>query len=204
MKNNEAVMIFQNKRCRIPLNLQYFAGDGGDGGAGGDPKPGDDKKPTFDEMLASGHKEEYDRRVQEAIDVAVRNAQDKWKTFTDDKISEAEKLAKMNEQEKAEYLQRKKEKELSDREADITKRELMATAKNTLTEKGIPLELAEVLNYQDADACNKSIAAVEKAFQSAVEKAVEERLKGGPTLKKPGSETESLEEEIKRAMNNPW
>lgn len=212
MKNKEVTQTIENARCRMPLNLQFFA-EGGEGdGAGGDNgngsgiggEDGGSNPQTFDELLASGHQAEFDRRVNKAIETAVKNAQDKWRTLTDDKVSEAEKLAKMTAQEKAAYMQQKKEKELADREADLTKRELMATAKNTLTEKGIPLELAEVLNYTDADSCNKSITAVEKAFQGAVEKAVEERLKGGKPPKKAGNETETLEEEIRKAMSNPW
>ena len=60
----------------------------------------------------------------------------------------------------------------------------MAESKNTLAEKKLPVGLAEVLNYTDADSCNKSITAVEKAFQQAVEAAVNERLKGGKPPKK--------------------
>lgn len=211
MKNKENSLMVKNRRMQ--MNLQFFAGDGeGDGGGQGDTDGAgsadgaDDgnKTPTFDEVLAAGHQAEFDRRVQEAIDTAVRNAQEKWQILTDDKISEAEKLAKMNAQEKAQYLQHKKEKELADKEATLNRRELMAEAKNTLTEKKLPLELAEVLNYQDTDSCNKSISAVEKAFQSAVEAAVEERLKGGAPIRKAGNETSALEEEIKKAMSNPW
>lgn len=40
----------------------------------------------------------------------------------------------------------------------------------------VPVELAEVLNYTDADACKKSMETVKKAFQTAVEKAVDEKL----------------------------
>ena len=39
----------------------------------------------------------------------------------DDKLSEAEKLAKMTKEEKAEYKSRKRERELADREAAITR-----------------------------------------------------------------------------------
>ena len=100
------------------------------------------------------------------------------------------------------YLQKKKEKELSDREAAITRKELMAEAKNTLAEKNLPAGLAEVLNYADAESCNKSIAAVEKAFQAAVEAAVQERLKGGtPPKKAPETNTqEALEKQVYNAM----
>lgn len=203
----------------MPLNLQYYAGEGdngsgsdgdgaGDGSKGdGDGGKGDEggEEPTFDELLAAGHQAEFDRRVQKAITTAVTNAQKKWRVMTDDKVSEAEKLAKMTASERTEYLQQKKEKELADKEAEITKRELMAEAKNTLTEKNIPLELAEVLNYTDADACNKSISAIEKAFQNAVEKAVEERLKGGePPKRASGNEEKALEEQIAKAMSAPF
>ena len=140
---------------------------------------GETISPSFDELLKGGHQAEFDRRVQKAIDTALSNAKEKWQALTDDKLSEAEKLAKMTKEEKAQYMQQKKEKELADREAAVTRSELMAQAKNTLAEKKLPVGLAEVLNYTDADSCNQSIFAVEKAFQEAVQAAVAERLKGG-------------------------
>lgn len=130
---------------------------------------------------------------QEAVNAAVKDAQEKWKALTDDKLSEAERLAKMTEDEKKEYLQDKKEKDLAAREAEVTKKELMAEAKNTLASDGLPQELAEVLDYTDADACKKSMDTVKKAFQKAVEVAVEERLKGG---KPPKKATETKDEDI--------
>ncbi len=160
------------------MNLQLFASsgdgtgaDGGNGdGAGSDEGTGGNgsgtsgtEPPSFDDLLKGGHQAEFDRRVQKAIDTALTNAQNKWQALTDDKLSEAEKLAKMTKEEKADYLAKKHEKELADREAGITRRELMAEAKNTLAEKKLPVGLAEVLNYADADSCSKSIEAVEKA-----------------------------------------
>ena len=107
----------------------------------------------------------------------------------------------MNKEEKAEYLRQKKEKELADKEAAITRRELMAEAKNTLAEKKLPVGLAEVLNYADADSCNKSIEAVEKAFQEAVQAAVEEKLKGGtPPKKAPSGGEEDLAKQVESLM----
>ena len=77
----------------------------------------------------------------------------------------------------------------------------MAEAKNTLAEKKLPVGLAEVLNYADADSCNKSMAAVEKAFQEAVQAAVEEKLKGGTPPKKATSEDETdLAKQIENLM----
>ena len=202
----------RNKRL-YPMNLHFFGYDGdgtgtGEGEGSGTGEPGKegigesvtggegtgtgDKEPpktkTFDEILKEGNfQAEFDRRVQKALGTA----KDKWSALMDDKLSEAEKLSKMNKEEKTEYLRQKQEKDLLDRESAITRRELMAEAKNTLAEKKLPTSLAEVLNYTDADSCNKSITAVEKAFQEAVQAAVEEKLKGGKPPKKATSQEDA-------------
>ena len=210
---NRVVKVF----CKVPMNLQFFAeggdgagADGGNGGgsgegegAGSEGGTGGDAPPSFDDFLKTGgNQAEFDRRVQKAVNTAVTNAQEKWQALTDDKLSEAEKLAKMTKEEKAQYMQQKKEKELSDREAAITRKELMAEAKNTLASDGLPQELAEVLDYSDADTCKKSMEKVKEVFQRAVETAVEEKLKGGkPPKKAPGGDAQkALEEQVYNIM----
>ena len=94
----------------------------------------------------------------------------------------------------------KKEKELSDRESAVARKELMAEAKNTLAEKKLPAGLAEVLNYTNAESCNKSIDAVEKAFQAAVEAAVQERLKGGEPPKTPPNTGDDMAKQVEALM----
>lgn len=192
----------------FPMTLQLFAEGDGDGAGGGNVSgagasgEGTNNEPlSFDGFLAQeGNQAEFDRRVQKAIDTAVSNAQQKWQALTDDKLSEAEKLTKMNKEEKAAYMQQKKEKELSDRESAVARKELMAEAKNTLAEKKLPAGLAEVLNYTDAETCNKSIAAVEKAFQVAVEAAVQERLKGGEPPKTPPNTGDDMAKQVEALM----
>ena len=201
--------------CKVPMNLQLFAeggdgagADGGNGGgsgegAGGEGGAGGDTPPSFDDFLKTGgNQAEFDRRVQKAVNTAVTKAQEKWQALADDKLSEAEKLAKMTKEEKAQYMQQKREKELTDREAAITCKELMAEAKNTLASDGLPQELAEVLDYSDADTCKKSMEKVKEVFQRAVETAVEEKLKGGkPPKKAPGGDAQkALEEQVYNIM----
>ena len=201
--------------CKVPMNLQLFAeggdgagADGGNGGgsgegAGGEGGAGGDTPPSFDDFLKTGgNQAEFDRRVQKAVNTAVTKSQEKWQALADDKLSEAEKLAKMTKEEKAQYMQQKREKELTDREAAITRKELMAEAKNTLASDGLPQELAEVLDYSDADTCKKSMEKVKEVFQRAVETAVEEKLKGGkPPKKAPGGDAQkALEEQVYNIM----
>ena len=209
MKNRFAKAV-----CKYPLNIQFFAegdGAGAEGGNGGGSGSGSDGSGTgdggsgsngqsFDDFLKNGNQAEFDRRVNKAVETAVGKAREKWELLTNDKLSEAEKLSKMTKEEKAQYLAQKHEKELADREASITKRELMAEAKNTLTEKKLPLGLAEVLNSTDAESCKSSMAAVEKAFQEAVEAAVEEKLKGGKPPKKAGDQNDDLAAQVEKIM----
>lgn len=189
-------------RCLMPLNLQLFAEDPvGSEGSGGSGSEQGEQKLSFDDFLKDGNQAEFDRRVQAAVNTAVTKAQEKWKAMTDDKLSEAEKLAKMTKEEKAQYLQQKKEKELTDREAAIARKELMAEAKNTLAEKKLPAGLADMLNYADAESCSKSIAIAEKAFQEAVQSAVEERLKGKEPIKRaPGTPEDDLTKQVEAIM----
>lgn len=195
--------------CKVPMNLQLFAeGDGAGtddeggngGGAGGAGEEGNEPQSFDDFLKTGGNQAEFDRRVQKAVNTAVTNAQEKWQALTDDKLSEAEKLAKMTKEEKAQYMQQKKEKELSEREAAITRKELMAEARNTLAGDDLPQELAEVLNYTDADACKKSMETVKAAFQKAVEAAVEEKLKGGKPPKK-ATETDEQKTQQQKVYN---
>jgi hypothetical protein len=116
-------------------------------------------------------------------------------------VTEAQKLAKMSADERAEHEKQAHEKALADREAEITKRELRAEAKSQLTDKGLPIELAEILPYTDADTTNAAILATEKVFRAAVEKAVTDRLKGNaPKVTQAATPTATLDDEIRKSV----
>ena len=176
-----------------PYSRKFMAPDGGDGGAGASGTGGDDpngtgaeggegkegSEQTFDDVLKDKkYQSEFDKRVAKALETAKTKWDTDKATELENAKTEAEKLAKMNAEQKAKYEEDKKIKELEKREKEITTRELKAQAYETLAEKGLPKDLVEILNYSDAESCNKSIEAVEKAFQSAVEKAVNEKLRG--------------------------
>lgn len=120
----------------------------------------------------------------------------------DKAVTEAQKLAKMNAEERAEHERQELQKKLSEREAEITKRELRAEAKSQLSDKGLPVELAEVLPYTDADTTNAALVAVEKVFRQAVERAVTERLKGNaPKVSQGGAAKISAEDAEKMSYS---
>ena len=128
--------------------------------------------------------------TQEDIDKIVNDRIKRESKKWNEKLTEAQKMQTMNEDEKAEYRKKQYEQELQQREQEITKRELKMTAREALSEKGLPAELCEVLDYTDAEACTKSIAAVEKAFMSAVEDAVDKRIKQSAQTPKTGGSAE--------------
>lgn len=192
------------KELRIPMNIQLFAGeDGGNDGdgagddAGNDDGEGDnngddgtDDKPkdmSFDDFLATGQNQaEFDRRMKKALDKAVSKARKAWEAQADESTSEAERLAKMNEAEKAQYKATKKEKELADREAKLLHRELIAEAKSMLSDKGLDPSLAETIVHagMDAEAVEGVVKTLEESFRQSNEAAVKNALKGGKPPKK--------------------
>lgn len=199
----------------MPLNLQFFAeadgaGAGGNGtgepgtgdqGAGSEGEEGGNQTPSFDDLLKDkAYQSEFDKRVAKALETAKGKWSAEQQKAIEEAKTEAEKLAKMNADQKAQYERKKQEADYQKRLAELNARELKATAKETLVAEGLPLELAEVLNYTDADTCNKSIEAVKTAFQGAVEKAVNEKLKGKGAPKTGDAATGTLEAQIAKAV----
>lgn len=132
------------------------------------------------------HQAELNRVVQKTLaserekaDAAVKAAR-----------TEAERLASMTAEQRLENERQQRESALAKREAEITRRELRATAQEAITQRGLPLELADTLNYADADSVTSSLAAIEKAYRAAVQKGVEGRMKGEPPKSADGKSAE--------------
>lgn len=141
--------------------------------------------------------------TQEELNSILAKEKAKLQKAIDEKVNEAAKLAKMTSDQKAQYESEKRLKELDDREKEITRRELMAEAKNTLSDKKLPTTLADLLDYTDADKCSNSIETISKAFQEAVASAVEDRLKGGkPQKKAPETEILGEKQQLEKDMND--
>ena len=151
-------------------------------------------------ILNPANQSEFDKRVANALETQKAKLTADINSQIENARTEAEKLAKMNAEQKTQYEREKKDQELSKREAELTARELKATAKETLVSKGLPASLADVLNYENAEACNKSIEAVEAAFREAVAAGVDEKLRGGKPPKKAPDGTQLYTKEQIEAM----
>jgi len=153
---------------------------------------------------------ELGRYVNKALDTAKA----KWEKDAQERISKAktegEKLAKMSAEEraKAEAEQRvaeilAREEQMNEREAVIMRRELRATALDALEQRGLPAVLADVLNYESAEACNTSIEALEKAFRPAVQTGVDERMKPNLPPKAGGNDAAAAHAAMRAAIGLP-
>lgn len=153
---------------------------------------------SFDDFLAQGGQAEFDRRINKAVQTAVANAQKKWQTMTDGKVSEAEKLAQMTSEEKAEYRAKKAEQELADLKKQIALEDMAKTARKMLSEENIsvPDEIIMNLVSDDAEKTKSAVESFAKVFKDTVQAAVKETLKGNPPKANNSGTTTVTREQI--------
>lgn len=205
-------MRHMNNHWRVPMsNLQLFADGGGDGSGSGDGDgggagsgSGDNGALSFDDFLkGEGNQAEFDRRVQKAVNTAVTKAQEKWEALTNDQLSEAEKLAKMTKEEKAQYQNKKLEKELADLKRQNAITEMAKTARKMLADEeiNIPDELLGHLVSESAEDTKAAVEAFSKMYKVAVQAAVKDALRGNPPKGGTGGKTMTKEQIM--AISNP-
>lgn len=110
---------------------------------------------------------EADRRVSEALKKQQK------------KFDEAQKLANMSSEEKLNYEYNQKLQELNDREAELSKRELLAETEKQLNEKGLPTAVAALIIGKDAETTLTNITSFADIFNKAVESEVAKRIGTG-------------------------
>lgn len=125
--------------------------------------PQEPKTFTAEEMQA-----EIDRRVTQAMKTAERKA--------NARVKEAEKLAKMNEQQRYEYELESREKAIAEKEQALALAENKATAAQILSDRGISAKLVDFVVAQDAETMNENISLLEAEFKASVKAEVERRL----------------------------
>ena len=146
-----------------------------------EPQPQDEKKYT-------------DADVDEIINKKFA----KWKSEQEAKENEAKKLAKMNADEKQKYQLDQREQELANREQAIARKELTTEAKAMLSERGLPVELVNVVDLTNAEAVTESVASIQKTWEDAVQKGVSDRMKGSAPIKTAPTTQQEVVEKWKK------
>ena len=86
----------------------------------------------------------------------MENNDKKWQSKLDEKLgvkvrqdakTEAEKMAQMNAEQKADYDRQQREAALDQRELELNMRELRAQSITQLTEDNLPVELVDLLGF---------------------------------------------------------
>lgn len=161
-------------------NLQLFADETQNEPANNPTEPPVKSKPdgtqeSNEEKAGEAQKKLY---TDEDVDKLINRKFAEWQAKKDQEINEAQKLAEMNEQQKAEYKLDKLQKELDEYKNRETLSEMAKTARAILSEQNIniPDELVSVLVTTDADTTSANVKAFAKAFQSAVSQAVDNKI----------------------------
>ncbi len=156
-------------------------------------------EPTVDERSKPKYSDDdFDKKLNQKFA--------EWQKKKDQEIAEAEKLAKMNAEEKANH-NAQKEKERADkaeaRIAELERKDALAemskTARKMLADEGINIsdELLSVLVTPEAEATQTSIKNFVKLFKAEVEKGIKAQATG-TTPKIIQNNSEGLSEIDKR------
>lgn len=156
------------------------AGDaGGAGPAGGDPAEGDPPAPpSFDELL-KGNKDyqaAHDRKVSQALATAKK----KWEQQQREDLTEAEKLANMNDAQRQAYQLNKERAALDAERAEFARKQLQVSVGTELQKRGLSAEFAPYLTGADSEASQVAIERFESLWNAALESAINGRMRSDP------------------------
>ena len=140
--------------------------------------------------------------TQEEVDKIVAKRLAREKKDIEEKIEkerkEAEELAKLSEAEKQRKLFEKEKAEFEETKRAYEKEKLLNETQKQLSQRNLPISMAKHLVGENAEGTLENINEFEKDFNSALEKMVNERLKGntlkGGTTKINNSDTLSKEQ----------
>ena len=114
--------------------------------------------------------EELDKIIEKRLARALKKA--------DEEKQEAEKLAKMSAEERAKAEFEKEKQKFEDERKQYQREKMELEVIKQMSSKGLPTEFATYLIADDAETALNNIKTFEAEWQKAIEKAVNEKLKG--------------------------
>ena len=192
---------------RLFMALQMFAGDpAGTDPAGNDPAGGQDPAgadPKATEPKNEPEKKYTDEDVDRIINQKFAQTFSEWEKKQSKATDEADKLAGMNAEQKEKYENEQLKKQVQELLRKDALGKMATVARGMLGEKNISVsdDLIEMLISDDAEKTKSSVDSFITAFQSAVEKAVKDALKGNPPKKT--SEPASITKEQIMKVKDP-
>lgn len=140
---------------------------------------GTETKKTFDELLKD---KEYQSAFDKKITQSLQTAKAKWEEELQTKKAEAEKLAKMDEDQKKSYELEQERTRANKAEIALNAYKLKDETIRQASNKGIPLELIQTLDFEKetAESINSKLEIFEKTYKTEREKAISEYSKEPP------------------------
>jgi hypothetical protein len=169
------------------INLQLFAeGEAGTNNDAGTTtnQTNNNTKPenNSEDNVIKLTKDEFEKKLLSEADRRVNQAKAKWEKDYEERVKterrEAERLARLSDEERQKENEKMFKEELSKREKEILKKEMKLEAINILAEKKLPVSFSDILIGDTAEETQHKIKAFEEAFRSEVSKEVDSRLKG--------------------------
>ncbi|WP_404354623.1 DUF4355 domain-containing protein [Exiguobacterium aurantiacum] len=154
-----------------------------------------------EQQQADEQQQEEKKFSQEEVDGIIKSRLEREMKKFKQELSEAEKLAKLSEEEKAKLEIEKIQKELESEKAQFQKEKLEMEATKILSKEGLPVDFAPVLLGADAEQTKANIDTFKASFQDAVQKAVDEKIKGGYTPKTGASDVPAITVEQFKTMD---
>ena len=169
---------------KLRLNLQHFA-EQGDNPEGKNDQQGENLEGKSENPEGKDDQQGEKTFTQEEVDQILKDRVAREKKKADEKAKEAEKLAKMNKDQKAEYEREQMQKELDAYKAKEARNEMKQTAKDMLKEKDIGADddLLEIVTADTADQTSENV----KAFTDVLNKMVKEQVQAKLTQGTPKS-----------------
>lgn len=182
LKTMEVQRVMKNK---LFMALQLFADDP----APADPKPSDpgdpkpaDPKPGKDDPEPGPDPKSVPKYTDEDLDRIFDKKFAKMMEKHQKELDEAKRLTEMNAQERAEHENKKLQEQVQELLRKEAISEMSKSARAMLSEKNINIgdDLLSILVSEDADKTKKSVENFISLFETAVNKAVKDALKGEP------------------------
>lgn len=158
----------------MPLNLQFFAEDGG-GNDPGDPTPNFNVDELDEEQLAA-IKEKFGFKDDKDVDSIIKNKKSRWQKELEEQKNEAARLAKLSEEDRQKALIQKEKEEFEKEKEEFRKEQLFVEKGKQLTAQGIPANFAHRITGDTAEDILEDVKAFRAEWDKAVEAKVNERL----------------------------
>ena len=110
---------------------------------------------TFDEVLKdNNYQSEFDRRVAKALETSKAKWEEDFKTKLENEKTEAQKIAKMDTEQKLNYQLEQANKKAQEAEARLNAYELKEQAIKIATEKELPVGYLNLIDFSKISADN--------------------------------------------------